>query len=122
MNSQNQSSSGGYFRWIICGLLFFSVTINYIDRQIIGLLKQPLSKELGWTEGDYASIAAWFQWAYAFGYLLGGRAMDWIGVKLGLPVSVFLWSVACAAHGLVRSVMGFRTARIGRRWSPSSWS
>ena len=103
----------GNFRWIICGLLFFSVTINYVDRQIIGLLKQPLSRELGWTETDYASIAAWFLWAYAFGYLLGGRVMDWIGVKIGLPVSVFLWSVACAAHGLVRSVVGFRTARVG---------
>jgi ACS family hexuronate transporter-like MFS transporter len=103
----------GNFRWVICGLLFFSVTINYIDRQIIGLLKQPLSQELGWTEGDYASIAAWFLWAYAFGYLLGGRFMDWLGVKLALPISVFLWSVACAAHGLVRSVVGFRTARVG---------
>ncbi|HUJ70954.1 MAG TPA: MFS transporter [Verrucomicrobiae bacterium] len=103
----------GNFRWVICGLLFFSVAISYIDRQIIGLLKQPLSKELGWGENDYATIAAAFQVAYAFGYLFGGRAMDWLGVKLGLPLSVFLWSVACAAHGFVRSVVGFATARVG---------
>ena len=103
----------GNFRWVICGLLFFSVAISYIDRTIIGLLKQPLSKELGWDENDYASIAAAFQVAYAFGYLFGGRAMDWLGVKVGLPLSVFFWSVACAAHGLVRSVTGFATARVG---------
>jgi ACS family hexuronate transporter-like MFS transporter len=76
----------GNFRWVICGLLFFSVAINYIDRQIIGLLKQPLSKELGWGESDYATIAAAFQVAYAFGYLFGGRVMDWLGGKVGLPL------------------------------------
>lgn len=103
----------GRFRWAICGLLFFSVAINYIDRQIIGLLKAPLSAELHWSESDYASIAAAFQFAYAFGYLFGGRAMDWVGVKLGLPLSVLFWSIACAAHGLVRSVVGFSIARVG---------
>jgi ACS family hexuronate transporter-like MFS transporter len=103
---------GKNFRWVVCGLLFFSVTINYIDRQIIGLLKLPLSKELGWSDTDYANIAAGFQYAYAFGYLFGGRAMDWLGVKLGLPISVFLWSLACAAHGVMRSVTGFMGARI----------
>lgn len=103
----------GSFRWSICSLLFFSVTINYVDRQIIGILKLPLSQQLGWSESDYASIAAAFQFAYAFGYLFGGRTMDWIGVKLGLPLSVVFWSLACAAHGLVRSVTGFMAARIG---------
>jgi ACS family hexuronate transporter-like MFS transporter len=103
----------GNFRWVICGLLFFSVAINYVDRQIIGLLKNPLSQELGWSEGDYANIAAAFQFAYAFGYLFGGRAMDWLGVKRGLPLAVIFWSVACAAHGLVRSVTGFMAARVG---------
>jgi len=91
---------GGNFRWVICGLLFFSVAVNYIDRNIIGILKMPLSKEFGWRETDYASVVAAFQFAYAFGYLFGGRLMDWIGVKRGLPWVVLLWSIAAAAHGL----------------------
>jgi MFS transporter, ACS family, hexuronate transporter len=90
----------GNFRWMICGLLFFSVAVNYIDRNIIGILKMPLSKELGWGETDYAHIASAFSFAYAFGYLFGGRIMDWIGVKRGLPIFVLLWSFAAAAHGL----------------------
>ena len=94
------SSSGGNFRWAICGLLFFSVAINYIDRNIISILKMPLSKELGWSEADYGHIAAAFQIAYAFGYLLGGRMMDRFGVKRGLPVAVAIWSLAAAGHGL----------------------
>lgn len=94
------NSRVGYFRWTICGLLFFSVAINYIDRNIIGILKMPLSKELGWGETDYAHIASAFQFAYAFGYLFGGRFMDWLGVKRGLPLAVLLWSIAAAAHGL----------------------
>src|SRR3954466_5243848 len=93
--------AGGNFRWTICGLLFFSVAINYIDRNIIGILKSPLSKELGWSETDYAHIASAFQMAYAFGYLFGGRVIDWLGVKKGLPWFVLLWSLAAAGHGLV---------------------
>jgi MFS transporter, ACS family, hexuronate transporter len=103
--------TGGRFRWAICGLRFFSVTINYIDRQIIGILKQPLSRELDWSEIDYAKIVEWFQTAYAFGYLFSGRMMDWLGVKRGFPIIVFFWSIACAAHGAVRSVLGFQWAR-----------
>lgn len=90
----------GQFRWAICGLLFFSVAINYVDRNIIGILKGPLSKELGWSETDYAHIASAFQFAYAFGYLLGGRLMDKVGIRRGLPIAVAVWSVAAAAHGL----------------------
>lgn len=90
----------GNFRWTICGLLFCSVALNYIDRNIIGILKMPLSKELGWSETDYAHIASAFQMAYAFGYLFGGRVVDRLGVKRGLPWFVALWSLAAAAHGL----------------------
>lgn len=90
----------GHFRWSICGLLFCSVALNYIDRNIIGILKGPLSKELGWSETDYAHIASAFQFAYAFGYLFGGRMMDRIGVRRGLPLAVAAWSIAAAAHGL----------------------
>lgn len=85
---------------MICGLLFFSVAINYIDRLVIGILKAPLSESLGWSEIDYGNIAAAFSFAYAFGYLLGGRMMDRFGVRRGLPVFVLLWSFAATAHGL----------------------
>lgn len=95
------SPAPGRFRWTICGLLFCSVALNYIDRNIIGILKQPLSNELRWSETDYAHIASAFQMAYAFGYLFGGRVVDRLGVKRGLPWFVFLWSLAAAGHGLV---------------------
>jgi ACS family hexuronate transporter-like MFS transporter len=90
----------GNFRWTICALLFFSVAVNYIDRLTIGILKAPLSEKLGWSEVDYGNIAAAFSFAYAFGYLFGGWAMDRLGVKRGLPLFVIVWSVAAMAHGL----------------------
>ena len=90
----------GNYRWVICGLLFFSVAVNYIDRLTIGILKGPLSEKLGWTDLDYGYIAAAFSFAYAFGYLFGGWAMDRIGVKRGLPIFVIVWSLAAMAHGL----------------------
>ncbi|BCU78400.1 MFS transporter [Luteolibacter sp. LG18] len=90
----------GNMRWVICALLFFSVAVNYIDRLVIGILKKPLSAELGWSDADYGHIAAAFSFAYAFGYLLGGRMIDRFGVKRGLPVFVLLWSLSAGAHGL----------------------
>ncbi|HPU57470.1 MAG TPA: MFS transporter, partial [Verrucomicrobiota bacterium] len=72
----------------------------YIDRNTIAILKGPLSELLGWSEVDYGNIAAAFSFAYAFGYLIGGRAIDRIGVKHGLPVFVMIWSAAAMAHGL----------------------
>lgn len=106
----------GRFRWSICGLLFFSVALNYIDRNIIGILKGPLSKELGCSETDYAHIASAFQFAYAFGYLFGGRLMDWIGVKRGLPIAVLLWSLAAGAHGLVSLLPHDETLSLSLAW------
>src|SRR5580658_2789983 len=88
--------SSGSFRWTICGLLFLATMVNYIDRQVIGILKPQLSHELGWTEQGYADIVTAFQFAYAFGYLFAGRFIDWIGVKRGLPLAVTLWSLAAA--------------------------
>ena len=90
----------GKFRWVICGLLFASVAVNYIDRLTIGILKGPLSEKLGWSEVDYGNIAAAFSFAYAFGYLFGGRLLDRLGVKRGLPAFVLIWSMAAMAHGL----------------------
>src|SRR3954462_15699930 len=109
-------STPGRVRWTICGLLFFSVAINYIDRNIIGILKMPLSRELGWSESDYAHIDAGFQFAYAFGYLFGGRLMDWIGVKRGLRLAVTIWGAAAAAHGLCSLLPREQTITLSLNW------
>ena len=101
----------GRYRWVICALLFTSTTICYIDRQIFGLLKPTLDAEFAWSETDYGDIVAAFSLMYAFGYLLGGRMMDWIGVRKGLALAVGGWSIAAAAHGLMSSVLGFKLAR-----------
>jgi len=90
----------GNYRWMICGLLFFSVVVNYIHRLTLSILKGPLSLELGWSETDYGYIAAGFSFAYAFGYLFGGRMMDRFGVKRGLPFFLLIWSAVASAHGL----------------------
>jgi ACS family hexuronate transporter-like MFS transporter len=92
--------AGGRFRWVICTLLFFSVAVNYIDRNTISILKGPLMNRLGWSEVDYGNITAAFSFAYAFGYLFGGRIMDRLGVKRGLPIFVIAWSLAAMGHGL----------------------
>ena len=105
---------------MICGLLFFSVAVNYIDRNIIGILKMPLSRELGWGETDYAHIAAAFQFAYACGYLFGGRMMDWMGVKRGLPSVVLLWSIAAAAHGLCSFIPASDILSVSLPWASSA--
>jgi ACS family hexuronate transporter-like MFS transporter len=88
----------GRYRWIICALLFFAATINYIDRQVIGILKPTLQGEFGWSEIDYADIVFAFQLAYAIGFLLAGRMIDWLGTKRGFSVALIVWSVAAAAH------------------------
>lgn len=113
----------GNFRWIICALLFAITAINYMDRQIIGLLKPMLEREFNWTEVDYSNIVATFQVAYAVGSILMGMFIDKIGVRRGMVVVAFFWSLATAAHAFVyefdlwgltiTSTMGFMFARIG---------
>jgi ACS family hexuronate transporter-like MFS transporter len=83
---------------VICALLFVATTINYIDRQVIGLLKPSLQHEFSWTERDYAAIVFTFQLAYAIGLLLAGRVMDKLGTKLGFALAIVLWSVAAIGH------------------------
>ncbi|HEY7500738.1 MAG TPA: MFS transporter [Vicinamibacterales bacterium] len=91
----------GYYRWIICGLLFFAATINYIDRQVIGILKPTLQKEFGWSEIDYADIVFAFQLAYAIAFLFAGKLIDWVGTKKGFIIAIVIWSVAAMAHAEV---------------------
>jgi MFS transporter, ACS family, hexuronate transporter len=101
----------GNYRWSICALLFFATTINYVDRQVIGLLKGTLQGEFGWSEIDYSNIVFAFQVAYAIGLLLVGRVMDSLGVRKGFSVAVVAWSLAAMAHALVQSVFGFSIVR-----------
>src|SRR5215472_17528205 len=73
----------GYFRWVICGLLLLGTTKNYMDRQILGVLKVTLQHDFGWSEIDYGNLVSAFQIAYAAGMLLAGRLVDWLGTRLG---------------------------------------
>jgi MFS transporter, ACS family, hexuronate transporter len=99
------------FRWVVCALLFFATTINYIDRQVIGLLKPELETVFNWSEQDYSRIVMAFTASYALGYLFFGRLVDTIGTKIGYAISVFLWSLAAMAHALVSSTGGFMFVR-----------
>jgi ACS family hexuronate transporter-like MFS transporter len=90
--------SGGYFRWVICGLLFLATTINYIDRQVIGILKPTLQEQFAWSESDYADIVFAFQLAYAIGLVVAGRLIDRIGTKRGFALALTIWSFAAIAH------------------------
>ena len=103
----------GHYRWTICALLFFATTINYMDRQVIGLLKPTLMGDLHWTETDFGDIVATFSLFYAFGYVGVGRLMDKVGVRLGLSCSVAVWSLFACLHAAMSSVLGFKFVRGG---------
>jgi len=107
-------------RWYVCGLLFFATTINYVDRQVLGLLKPALEKELGWREADYGWIVFAFQLAYALMMPFAGRLIDWAGTRLGYAVAVALWSMAAMGHALARSAAGFGVARFALGLSESA--
>jgi ACS family hexuronate transporter-like MFS transporter len=103
----------GRYRWLICGLLFLATTINYIDRQVLALIKGTLDTELGWTNAQYGLANSAFQFAYAISLFGFGWFIDRFGVKVGYAVSIAAWSVAAAAHALVGSARGFMMARVG---------
>ncbi|BAU53872.1 MFS transporter [Mucilaginibacter gotjawali] len=106
----NKNKVGNY-RWGIVALLFFATTINYLDRQIIGLLKPTLSAQLHWTETDYSHIVMAFTAFYALGLVLFGSIIDKIGTKLGYTFSLIIWSLAAIGHAVARSTFGFGVAR-----------
>lgn len=101
----------GHYRWTIISLVFFATTVNYLDRQVISLLKPILEKEFSWTETDYSNIVIAFQFAYAIGLLGFGRIIDKIGTKLGYALSLTVWSFASIAHAFATSTFGFGAAR-----------
>lgn len=101
----------GRYRWVICALLFFATTINYVDRQVLGILSKDLKTAIGWTEIEYGNIVAAFNVAYALGLLLAGRLMDRFGTKLGYTAALIFWSLAAMGHALARTPFGFGVAR-----------
>jgi len=103
---------GFRYRWLICALLFFATTINYIDRQILSLLKPILDDELKWSNTQFGEVNAAFQGAYAVGLLGFGYLIDRFGTKLGYALSIAAWSVAAIGHALVGGVGGFFRARV----------
>ncbi len=88
----------GRYRWTICALLFFASAINYVDRQVIAILKPTLQKEFGWTDIDYGWIIFAFSTAYALGFIFAGRFMDKFGTKIGFTVAIILWSIGAMMH------------------------
>ncbi|HTR29121.1 MAG TPA: MFS transporter [Puia sp.] len=103
----------GRYRWTVCALLFAATTINYIDRQVIGLLKGTLTDEFGWSNTTFGTVNGIFQFFYAFGLLAFGRLVDKVGTKMGYTISITLWSVFAMAHSLARNTVGFIIARSG---------
>jgi ACS family hexuronate transporter-like MFS transporter len=99
------------YRWLICGLLFAATAINYVDRQIIGVLKPTLQHEFAWTESDFADVIFWFQVAYAMGYIGFGKLVDRVGARIGYAASLLLWTAAHVAHACVSSIGGFIAVR-----------
>lgn len=101
----------GRYRWFICALLFFATTINYVDRQVIGVLAPELQKIIGWNEIEYGWIVTAFQMAYAIGFLVAGRLIDRVGTRIGYALMFSIWSLAAIGHALAASVLGFAFAR-----------
>src|ERR1700730_3280454 len=110
-NAPSRMNQVGRFRWVICALLLFGTTKNYMDRQLIGVLKSTLQRDLGWSEIDYSNLVTTFQAAYALGMLLVGRLIDRLGTRIGYALAMAFWSLASMAHGMVSSFGGFAAAR-----------
>ena len=103
----------GHFRWFICGLLFYATTVNYMDRVVMGILKTTISRELHWTDTDYGQITALFQIGYALMLPVAGRVIDWLGLRIGYPLAVFVWGLSSMAHSFAGNLLQFSLARLG---------
>ena len=99
------------YRWLICALLFFATTVNYVDRGVLGVLAPELQETVGWTDTQYGDINAAFSLAYALGFPLMGRLIDRVGTRVGYAVALVVWSLAAAGHALARTPFGFGVAR-----------
>ncbi len=101
----------GHYRWVVCALLFFATTINYMDRAVLGILAPTLQKTIGWNEVQYGYIVMAFMTAYALGIVFVGRFIDRVGTRNGYAASVGLWSLSAMSHALVTSALGFGLVR-----------
>jgi MFS transporter, ACS family, hexuronate transporter len=111
MNPIQEKMKIGHYRWLICALIFFATTINYVDRAVLGVLAPTLRTEIGWTDQEYGYISAAFTLAYAIGFLFAGWFIDKVGTRYGYAIYLTIWSLAAAAHALVRTTFGFGVAR-----------
>ncbi|USU03941.1 MFS transporter [Sphingomonadaceae bacterium OTU29MARTA1] len=105
------ASTVGRYRWVICALLFAATAINYVDRQMIGVLKPTISKDLGWSETTYADVIFWFQAAYAIGYLSFGKIVDVVGARIGYSIAFVIWTAGHILCGFVNTAFQFSLAR-----------
>lgn len=106
-----EPSPVGRYRWVVCALLFFATTVNYLDRSVLGVLAPTLRTALGWNDQEYGYISAAFTLAYAIGFLFAGWLIDRLGTRLGYALYLVVWSLAAAGHALARGVMSFTVAR-----------
>src|ERR1051325_11008723 len=100
-----------HVRWVVCALLFFATTINYVDRQVLSLLAKTLETTIGWNNIQYSNITSAFTAAYAVGFLVWGRLLDRYGSKIGFSIAICIWSVAAMLHGLASSALTFGICR-----------
>ena len=107
----DKNSGISRFRWTVCSLLFFATTINYMDRQVIGLLEPTLKREFGWTDTTFGAINGIFQFFYAAGLLFFGAIIDRVGTKVGYALSIIGWSLSAMGHALAKATTGFTIAR-----------
>jgi ACS family hexuronate transporter-like MFS transporter len=103
----------GRFRWFICGLLFYATTVNYMDRVVMGILKTTISKDLHWTDDDYGTVTAIFQFGYALMLPIAGRLIDWLGIRIGYTLAVLVWGLSSIAHSFAGNIFQFSVARLG---------
>jgi ACS family hexuronate transporter-like MFS transporter len=109
------SAGAGRYRWVICGLLFAATAVNYIDRQMIGVLKPTLQAEFGWNENAYSTIILWFQLAYALGYLSFGKIVDQIGARAA--IAIVIWTIGHVAHGFAGASPPLPPRALGWAWA-----
>ncbi len=108
--TKSRQRTGGV-RWTVCAMLFFATSINYMDRQVLGILAPVLQHSIGWNEQQYSYIVIAFQFAYAIGLVAAGRMIDRIGTRYGYALIMGVWSLAAMAHSLATTALGFGIAR-----------
>lgn len=101
----------GRYRWRVCAMLLAATTINYVDRQVLGVLAPYLQEHIGWSEVEYGGIVTAFQGAYALGLLCAGAVVDRLGTRIGYAIAIGVWSLAAMGHALATGVAGFALAR-----------